>query len=425
MHLYVENDGHLFPCCLSSPYDQPNHGREGRAFVMDSAESAHTARNSEHNRSMRAQMLKGEWPSACRSCRKIEALGADSPRTSVNEHFLEKLPDAIRAMSFTADAEAPLLSVDFRLGNLCNLRCRMCGPQASAGTLTEWQALGLHEAKESETRDFEWYEKEELWRTFFAANPSIEELTIAGGEPFLSPSLPKLLDHLIEARRAEKIFLTLHSNVTKIPEGLPQRFERFRGVNLRISLDGTESVNSYIRYPSRWQKIQENLASLNEWAKWPFLQLHLNVTVQAYNALDLAALVDLSLGFDNFLPPTLMPLRDPPELSALVLPERIRTEARRRLRATLQKHEGRYPEKWTSSSVKKFRSQLSRIITFLEGAEEKDLFTRFVARTVAQDRYRRQDIRTAIPELAPLFGAAPEAEAPPAQRENFCPSNLA
>jgi MoaA/NifB/PqqE/SkfB family radical SAM enzyme len=83
--------------------------------------------NSDHMRTLREQFLAGEKPQTCRRCWMEERAG----RTSKRMHTLDRMKHMGISSDWTADAK-PLMFLDLKLGNICNLKCRICGSWSSS-----------------------------------------------------------------------------------------------------------------------------------------------------------------------------------------------------------------------------------------------------------------------------------------------------
>jgi MoaA/NifB/PqqE/SkfB family radical SAM enzyme len=120
--------GTVRPCCLA---DNDIVDNEGNKFKLDSGNFTFTeVQNSDHMRKLREQFLAGEQPQTCRKCWNEERAGRTSKRmhtlkrlkSSLDKHFISSGTDK----QWTADAK-PLMFLDLKLGNICNLKCRICG----------------------------------------------------------------------------------------------------------------------------------------------------------------------------------------------------------------------------------------------------------------------------------------------------------
>ena len=110
--------GTVRPCCLADDEITDNAGNKFELLTANFAD----IQNSTHMRSLRQQFLDGEKPQTCRKCFNEERSG----RTSKRMHTLNRLKHMLPDQEWTADAK-PLMFLDLKLGNICNLKCRICG----------------------------------------------------------------------------------------------------------------------------------------------------------------------------------------------------------------------------------------------------------------------------------------------------------
>ena len=75
---------------------------------------------------LRSQFRSGARPSGCDRCWAEEDVGKDSKRIN----SLYKMKNSLK--SWTPDSEPTLKFIDFKLGNVCNLKCRICGSWSSS-----------------------------------------------------------------------------------------------------------------------------------------------------------------------------------------------------------------------------------------------------------------------------------------------------
>ena len=120
--------GTVRPCCLA---DDEIINDAGNKFELSTANFA-DIQNSNHMRKLREQFLDGQRPQTCRKCWNEERGG----RTSKRMHTLDRLKHTIKDTEWTVDAK-PLMFLDLKLGNICNLKCRICGPWSSSQFATE------------------------------------------------------------------------------------------------------------------------------------------------------------------------------------------------------------------------------------------------------------------------------------------------
>jgi len=110
--------GTVRPCCLA---DDEILDAAGNKFELSTA-NFQDIQNSNHMRSLRQQFLAGEQPQTCRKCWSEERAG----RTSKRMHTLDRLKHMGISEEWTQAAKS-LMFLDLKLGNICNLKCRICG----------------------------------------------------------------------------------------------------------------------------------------------------------------------------------------------------------------------------------------------------------------------------------------------------------
>lgn len=340
-HFYVNEVGVSYPCCelvlgVGSNQD------EFAGVAIRGREDLPRAWNSPLQRSLRKQMLAGQSPAACQICRNSERVGANS----LKQIFAPRVPDAMRiARRMDAEGNLPLEPqvFDFRLGNLCNLKCRMCHPRFSVGLVPEFTEFW--EKDFSEFREVSWFKREGFLAEMAAFCTGVRELQVMGGEPFVIPEFPELLRELIRTGIAPKIRLLVTSNGTRVREEILELFPHFAAVGIDFSLDGVGAVNDYIRFPSRFPEIERNLRFVHEnLERFNVQRVRINTTVQAYNALELPHLfrylADTFPRFRWF--PYLITLKFPEYLSAQALPAEEKRRVREKLEFYLRDERARF-----------------------------------------------------------------------------------
>lgn len=393
VHSQVRPSGKLYACCYNL------EELEGARLTAD-LQSLANAWNSEGYRKIRRELLAGERPKGCERCFKMEDLGVTSDRQYANDRHSHKIEQVIAHTAPDGRVPAGLYSVNLFFDNKCNLKCRMCSPAHSQLLAKEWQALGYDAADSVGI-----WQTDEEWKYFFESNPDLYSLTIAGGEPLISPRALWVLDYLIETGRAAEMNLLLDTNLTSFPDFWREKLSRFRSVDLRVSLDGVGAVNSFIRYPSSWERLEENIRKLNEFAVYPFVSARFSITLQAYNIGSFSQVLHFSAQFKNLNAPTLHFLRLPQELRFQVLPEEYRRIARARLEEFLRDCDTVYTHR-RAEEIKCLREDVRGVMHLLSEENEEQLFPEFVKRTQRTDALRGHSIAQYIPEVAALF--APE-----------------
>ncbi|EPF19572.1 MAG: radical SAM protein [Microcystis aeruginosa Ma_MB_F_20061100_S19] len=131
----IVNDGKAQLCCRTDL----NPMSEGRCLSLHWA-TCEQIWNSDYLRSVRSQMLAGEKIPDCSQCYSTEADGGTSLRQIMNTQAEqlwrvsgeEGILDKATAIVREGGKAPPPSALHLWLGNLCNLKCRMCSPMFSS-----------------------------------------------------------------------------------------------------------------------------------------------------------------------------------------------------------------------------------------------------------------------------------------------------
>jgi len=244
---------------------------------------------------IRKQMLDGKTPLGCKICEQ-KADSGGTPRKIGYDSLIKN-----HLNEYSLNPEMDLRHLDINFGNKCNLKCRMCGPTDSnmwyEDTVKLWgpqytdsgQKIKLvKNTKGKHVPDvdiYSWYENKDFWIDLEKEIPNIERLYIVGGEPLMIDQHYEFLQKCIDAGRAHKIVIEYNTNITNIPERAWNIWKHFERVQIGMSVDAVGPINDYIRNPSKWYKIEENMRKLDA-AEGEF-KIWWAATIQAYNLLHL------------------------------------------------------------------------------------------------------------------------------------------
>ncbi len=340
MHRFTNEQGYQAVCCSATGPDNLLRDAEGALLHVSRRLTDEAVLNAPALRAVRAEMLQGKWPAMCERCRRSEEAGAVSTRTHLNQRFGRWESEVLAQTTPDGSlSEARVRYADIRLGNTCNLTCRMCNPSASARWVKHYnqvQAIGkrLPVADLAALEESNWVKRQPVESLIEQSLPSVEGLHFAGGEPLIIPEMLDALELCIRAGRSAEIDLSYNTNITVLPNRVKRLWPHFRSISLICSVDGFGKLNEYIRRPSKWDDIDKNLRLLEQnFDEWKLRYVFCNTTVQVYNVLQLGDLFDyLAENFRRVAPaPLLTPLYEPPYLSIAILPPRLKDIARERL----------------------------------------------------------------------------------------------
>lgn len=241
---------------------------------------------SRYMRSSRVAHHVNRGSGECQGCDSLEETTGHSPRvgqnklwearskedTPIQEYLVEQLTGDI---AHSHPTMLPI-SLELRLGNQCNLQCITCWGMSSSLIHDERKEIigsGVLDSKEmiwlknkwtddehivDRTDLKEWFDTDVFYSNFKKMAPTLRRLYTTGGEPTLIKSNYKMFQMLIDAGNTDcRIEFT--SNMTTWNPEFYKRVAQFKNVEIQMSIDGVDEVGEYIRYPSDFGKVRENI----------------------------------------------------------------------------------------------------------------------------------------------------------------------
>ena len=297
----VDTSGTINLCCVAT--DHALKDIDGKNFHV-SKDKMNNVWNSKHMQIYRKYMMEGKKLPNCQGCYKSEELGKTSTRQLMNAEWKDKLGSrgvrqrVIEALKndYQLDDSKPVY-LDLRLGNICNLKCRMCNPYNSTAISKEHFDLieddfsyrMIYLRTHSNSAEFlkrmsNWYESDFFWDQIIELIPNLKKVYLTGGEPTLIKQNYKFMEKIIEEGLNKEIELFFSINVTNVTEKFLNLISKFEKVQINCSIDAIGKYNDYIRKNSNWDEIDTNFKKL---CKIKNLRLFITPTVQVYNILHL------------------------------------------------------------------------------------------------------------------------------------------
>lgn len=251
INLSTDVNGSLRPCCKfaqpneSNEFQLPNM-KEGRLDILW---------NDVRFQNLRQAFLNGQKPKECQSCWDEEAAGVNSFRLQFAKD--KKIDTSV--MTFHPVAQNGPRALDLKLNNVCNLKCRICGPQASSTFLKEHQErfnIKIEDGSYWISNKILGTSNEEVINIW---SKELVHIEITGGEPMASPENIKILELIIKNDRAKDITVLLNTNGTLYNKKFINLLTQFKNVTLCLSIDDLGQRLEYQRYPTEWSVILENL----------------------------------------------------------------------------------------------------------------------------------------------------------------------
>lgn len=266
IHLEADSTGTARPCCMW----------KGAPVGDFNTQSVDDVWNGLPMQQLREQFLAGDTPQGCDNCWSAERAGYNSKRQNDNARFAHHNNKPYETL-------AKPVYLDLKLGNICNIKCRICSSDYSF----KWRAdeIALYGSAKN-TKDPAWVDPSASFWTNLALNlDQLEFIDLTGGEPFLVKPMWRLLEQCIEQGVAHKISLHYNTNGTILPTPAQRKlWTHFKWVETMFSIDGTGAKFEYLRNPASWATVQHTLATLQQER---VTACTICYTVNAFNILDM------------------------------------------------------------------------------------------------------------------------------------------
>ena len=283
--------GTVRPCCIARDDIVDNNGV---AFNLHSS-TFDQIQNSQYMKDLRQQFLDNARPETCNSCWNVEVAGHWSKRLQTLDSVLAKNIDN---QSWTTDP-IPLKYIDLKLGNICNLKCRICGAFSSSQIASEKVATlppdrKKHSYEYKMLRDGAWPRENPIfWNELEKVLGQIKKFDISGGEPFLIEEHFEMLRNMVTKGYSHDTEIYYNSNGTVYPESAEEIWKDFQSVKIALSLDDVGSRYEYQRSNADWAAVLNNLEKFKQLrSRHNNIELEACCTVSVYNVLYLAEILD-------------------------------------------------------------------------------------------------------------------------------------
>lgn len=404
MHLSVSSSGETRLCCNNEGVNQIRKDN-GEALYFSEVKNLTTFFNNNFFKQVRLAMLEGRKHPACKKCYDHEASGSMSARQS----FLFQFKDEIKKSAKNTEKDGGLKKidvqyVDFAMGNNCNIRCRMCNPKNSRLLAKDFSKMGRHyNQQDFENANATWGSDNYQEDIYAEAFKTTTDLLITGGEPFIIKSHFRMLEKAIEMGRASQINLTYHTNLTILPKSLPELWKHFKHVRVHGSIEAVGDLNDYIRYPSRWERVDQTLRQLLELKKELPLWVEVHSVFQAYSLSRTTELLEYLLQFRDQMPsfPFFNYLYEPQPLQVNVLPLSIRQKYATEIRSFIEKNESLlFAKDSPYLFFNRFNYDIFKgYIDLMLNRDEEERWGEFLDYSHKMDQVHKKDLKTVLPEL--------------------------
>lgn len=376
------------PCCL---YREEIKNLETNSRLNLTETTLTEAYKSPYMQKLRQDFRAGIKPTNCSPCWDEEAAGRQSKRMST---FI-RLPNLAKTVDWNNDSPDQLKFIDLKLGNICNLKCRICGSWSSS----KWAEEELNYMPETDKRDHQAYtflkqgqwprKSSNFWSNLKSLLPEIIYFEFTGGEPFLINEHFELLKFAVDTGHANHIEIHYNTNATVLPEAAVDIWKHFKTVEIAFSIDNVGDRFEYERYGARWEEATRIVQKINSLrTHLPCLKTQVCLTASIFNIYYMEDLCNW-VNQQNFNYNHFNLLHGDKEFRIDMMTPLATEKVVERLR--------------NGNFQPVHRMEIDRLINFIQNGPGSD-GRAFIRRVKQTDQYRKQSLIETHEEIALLMG---------------------
>ena len=384
-HFQLDPDGRARPCCKYKVGDaswQQDVPKLPDVNIEELWEQ-------EEFQNLRDQFLRNEKPSGCKACWDEEAAGIQSMRLT-KEYGGKQHPYA------TFFHHIPRLypkTLDLKLSNLCNLKCRICTPFLSSQWIKEIKDLKVNDmgsiesfTNNSKEKFLAGSDNIEILKTWA---PGIEFLEFYGGEPLMQQEHDSILQIMHDYGRPAETGLYYNTNSTVLKEKFFELWKLFKEVIINFSVDDCGDRFEYQRKNAKWQETLHNIKMYKQYGN----EYNVNLDLRIYATVGVLNVFYLQEFFKELgkldINVTLNMVHYPHHYSITILPNIIKDIIRDKLLSIEN-----------TNIIRKDSLNIDNIIKFMYNTESSsELFKIFWGKTKMHDEYRNESFENTFPEF--------------------------
>lgn len=377
------------PCCLAREEILDENGKK---YDLKTS-TLQDAYKSTYMQNLRRQFRAGEQPTTCKLCWEEEAAGKDSKRI----HSQVRLKELYQQVDWANDTPDQLWFIDLKLGNICNLKCRICGSWSSSKWAAEELDYMPKGSNKKEHIAYQWLkqgkwpeESPNFWTNLKTLLPQIKYFEFTGGEPWMIQEHVDLLKFAVDNGYSKDIDIHYNTNATQWPEDLAKLWIDFGRVDIAFSVDNVGDRFEYERYGAKWieaNEIIDAVHTLKLFNSKITTQLCFTINIQNVYYIDELLEWAETKNFDSIY---FNMLHSPDHMSIQQMTPAANDVVLNKLKTTF----------WKSD---RHQQEINNVIQFIENGIGSD-GSEFLRKMQQTDVYRKQNFMDTHPEIAKAMG---------------------
>ena len=381
-------------CCLSNTLITKD---DGTPFNM-MTDTLSDAFRSNYMKKLRQEFIDGKKPATCQKCWSVEEAGGKSKRILAQDSLEHR--GVFDKIEYHKIDPQEIQFLDLKLGNICNLKCRICGSWSSS----KWAAESIDYYKaEGQTKEYiensdhyrqlkmgQWPRKNDnnFWEDVEDLLSGVKYFEFTGGEPMMIKEHFDLLRKSVELGYSKNQMIHYNTNGTQYPEKeIKELFPYFKKVHVAFSIDDVEEQFEYQRYPATWSEVNNNI---DKWDRIKeeitTIETQICCTINVLNVLNLVGMGQwiLTKNFDSWF---FNMLHEPRHMSITALPKQAKEIIKEKI--------------FNNNLPPRMYRELKNAVNRIDQYDVMDMrafknFRREIDRT---DLYRNQNFAETFPEL--------------------------
>lgn len=280
VHMHAFPDGRVYPCCLADYWHPLGDLRKN---------TMREVWNQDKYKELRVNMLTEKPSKQCTRCYEQEKSGFFSMRYDANRNYGQHIAEVDQTLPDGEHPEFKIRYWDVRFSNLCNFRCRSCGPIFSSNWYKDhvkmWNKKPDVLGREMALVEYAAGDEEAMQQQMLEHVPYLEQVYFAGGEPLIMKEHYFLLEKLIELGKTDVrlIYNTNFSELRYKDKHVFEYWKHFKNVSVGASLDGMGPQAELIRKGADWEQTVNNRIRMMQ--EVPHVDFYISATVSSMNVL--------------------------------------------------------------------------------------------------------------------------------------------
>ena len=400
VHFHAWPDKRVMPCCVADSDLPTSEIRNDESIIQ--------MMNTDKYNDLRKKMMRDEAVPECKRCYDLETMGEWTMRQSHNRRKGLDYVDYIADVTNDDGSlkEFQMKYMDIRFSNICNMKCRSCGPSCSS--------LWSQEFLEQRGKEvFEEYFPKSNGKIVINNNddmtlmaklkPYLDDVTevyFAGGEIIITQEHYECLDYWIENGLTDQVELTYTTNFSTLKYkkniNLIEYWKKFPQLKIWASLDAHGEVAECIRSGTDWEKVVRNIREVKE--QVPHASFQITPTISIWNIFDFPDFWDYMVDNDfidvDFSAPRFNLATNPWYANVMILPHSVK----RRLAELYRVYQERHKD-----NVDIYNGFKMIIYNLTVGEENKGGILEFKQFNDELDEYRDEKFEDIVPEIKEVY----------------------